>query len=80
MIDATHVIFPHGAGGTNLLFAPPPCKVLEILQEGNIQNHYAILSSHLGHSYSHDVAESAPPDMKIDVDVIAEYVKAWVRD
>jgi hypothetical protein len=37
MIDATHVIFPHGAGGTNLLFAPPPCKVLEILQEGNIK-------------------------------------------
>jgi len=48
--EAECVVGPHGAGLSNLLFAPP-CRVLE-LGVGPPRRHYRVLAAALGHEYA----------------------------
>lgn len=50
--QAKFVIATHGAGLANLIFAPPPCAVMEIFGADFIASHYWSLCHDLGHSYS----------------------------
>jgi hypothetical protein len=43
---------PHGAGLTNMLFAPQGARIIEILPENKILATYFMLAKSLGHSYS----------------------------
>jgi len=43
--EAEHIIAPHGAALTNLVFAPPTCRVLELFAANYLYPHYQNLSA-----------------------------------
>jgi hypothetical protein len=55
--DAAQVVGVHGAGLTNILFAPRDCAVLEILPPLSAVPDYWLLASSLGQSYSALIAD-----------------------
>lgn len=54
---ASHVVGVHGAGLTNVLFAPPGAKVLEILPPFVATQDYWLLCAQAGHFYRALIAE-----------------------
>lgn len=67
------VLAQHGAGLTNMLFAPSGCRVLEIHGPDVTRFHYWIMACVLGHSYDCFVGErvramskTAEPDFRVD--------------
>jgi capsular polysaccharide biosynthesis protein len=56
--EADVVIGPHGAGLTNILFAPHTAKVLEIFPANKLKNTYFLLATSLGQTYRPLVGEA----------------------
>lgn len=54
--QAAAVCGPHGAGLTNILFAPPGARIVEIFPATRIPGHYLALGKVLGHSHSAIIA------------------------
>ena len=52
LAGAEWIIAPHGAALTNMVFAPPGCKVVEIFDPGFTNPCYRLLSARCAHSYS----------------------------
>jgi len=52
LAGAEWIIAPHGAALTNMVFAPPGCKVVEIFDPGFTNPCYRLLSARCSHSYS----------------------------
>ena len=52
LAGAEWIIAPHGATLTNMVFAPPGCKVVEIFDPGFTNPCYRLLSARCSHSYS----------------------------
>lgn len=50
------IISPHGAGLTNMGFAPPNCKIIEIFSSNYVNKCYWYLASLLGHQYAYIVS------------------------
>jgi hypothetical protein len=49
--SAEAIVGPHGAGLTNILFAPPSARVIEIFPAGKVKNTYFLLAKSLGQTY-----------------------------
>jgi capsular polysaccharide biosynthesis protein len=49
---ASAVVAPHGAGLTNILFAPADCRVLELFASRGGTATYKVLATALGHDYT----------------------------
>lgn len=49
--EASHIIGPHGAGLTNILFAPPGAVLLELQMDAYVQWSFRRLAGLLGHCY-----------------------------
>lgn len=71
--EASHVVGVHGAGLTNILFAPRDCAVLEILPPLVATRAYWILASAIGQRYSAVIADDATGIPRPDY-------KTWVHD
>jgi capsular polysaccharide biosynthesis protein len=50
---AAAVCAPHGAGCTNIVFAPAGCKVLELFADNFLNGCYEALSASAGHDHRH---------------------------
>jgi capsular polysaccharide biosynthesis protein len=74
--EAECVVGAHGAGLTNLLYAPP-CHVLELFA-GTPKPHYRLLSVACGHDYLDPVVGEAPKnaDFAVPVDAIVARLEA----
>ena len=74
--EAECVVGAHGAGLTNLLFAPP-CHVFELFA-GTPKPHYRLLSAACGHDYMNLVAGDAPKnaDFAVPVDALVARLDA----
>lgn len=57
--SAEAVVGPHGAGLTNILFAPPDCKVLEIFEPAYVPAMYYFLADIIEQEYWYLVARPA---------------------
>lgn len=51
LAGAEWIIAPHGAALTNMVFAPPGCKILEIFNPSFTNPCYRMLSARCGHKY-----------------------------
>ena len=60
--EAAIVVSPHGAGFTNMLFAPPGLVVVDMIEPGMFDWTYVFwtMAEELGHEYWYLVAESVP--------------------
>jgi len=58
--EAGTVVGPHGAAFTNLLWAAPGTRVLEIFEPGSVRRCYWSLCRALGHQHHCGVVESVP--------------------
>lgn len=58
--SAEAIVAPHGAGLTNLLFAQPGVKLLELFSPHYIEPYYWVLSEYAGADYYCMVGEAAP--------------------
>jgi hypothetical protein len=56
---AEAIVGPHGAGLTNLLFAPPECKVLEIFEPAYVPLMYYFIADILHQEYWYLIAQPA---------------------
>jgi len=63
---ADMVVAAHGAGLTNLLFAPAHCRVVEIAVESHLGPTYQILTSLLGQRYGYVRGEEHRRDVWVD--------------
>jgi hypothetical protein len=66
--DASHVIAPHGAGLTNIMFAEK-IKVLELFPASCVLPHYYYLSKSLGHKYKYWCGRDRNKDANFEVDI-----------
>jgi capsular polysaccharide biosynthesis protein len=74
--EAEAIVAPHGAGLTNMLFAPPGCKVADILPSHKLDWSYVFcqMAAALQHDYWYFVTDSVEnpgsrePDMEISLD------------
>jgi hypothetical protein len=49
--SASMVVSPHGAGLSNLLFASPGCKVIELMPESEMRPFFCYIGARLEHTY-----------------------------
>jgi capsular polysaccharide biosynthesis protein len=70
--DAEAVVAAHGAGLSNLLFAPRGTRVIELFGTRDIVPHYYFLSRSLGHVYSNILGDRSnlDDDFEVDLDVL----------
>jgi capsular polysaccharide biosynthesis protein len=82
--EAEVILGQHGAGLTNMLFAPLHCKILEIHGPEVTRCHYLMMASILGHAYDCFVGQvpetSKTPTKEPDflVDLIS--FKSWLKN
>jgi capsular polysaccharide biosynthesis protein len=81
--NAESVVAPHGAGLTNLIFAPPGTSVLELFSRDTIRHCYWALSNELGHHYHFLIGEpvcgqSHEPDIRVDATRLATCLESML--
>ncbi|MBP2316545.1 glycosyltransferase family 61 protein [Azospirillum soli] len=64
--EASVIVGPHGAGLTNMLFAPPGAAVVELWPDVAPLRHFAVLARALGHGYGALRATAADTDRPRD--------------
>jgi hypothetical protein len=69
--SASHVVGPHGAGLTNILFSAPRTRVLEIFPSNKVKNTYFLQAKSLGQSYRAFVGGKGNAREWFSVDVAA---------
>jgi hypothetical protein len=67
--SAEAIAGPHGAGLTNILFAPQSAKVLEMFPPSRVTNTYFLLALSLGQTYRSLIGETGGRKEWFDVDV-----------
>ncbi len=67
---AETVVAPHGAGNTNMLYAPPGARLIEFQEPGLVHVCYWSLCESLGHEYWYLMAEPAA-ESKRGADMVA---------
>lgn len=72
------IISAHGAGLTNMMFAPKGCKILEILPNDVPMPYFMLLSKSLGHKYDYIYGSYIRRDNKYKVDL--NYLNKKVMD
>jgi capsular polysaccharide biosynthesis protein len=85
--ECSVVLAPHGAGLTNILFAPDGCRVLEIHSPDYTRFHFWMMACTLGHSYDCFVgqavetsADPAEPDFRVDLKQFFAWLKVALGD
>jgi len=73
---ADHIVAPHGAGLTNILYAPSSASVLELLPGPQYNSNFFRIASMLGQRYSYiDCGTSYDPEtFTVDTDQLATYL------
>jgi capsular polysaccharide biosynthesis protein len=81
------VLGVHGAGLTNILFAPAGCRVLEIHGPDVTRFHYWVMACTLGHSYDCFVGQAVEgsakcmePDFRVDLKQFFAWLKVALGD
>lgn len=77
------IVSPHGAGLTNILFAPPGTKVIEIFSPHYIEKCFWILASQLELEYGFILGESTPriqeygkrEDIRVDINKLKKVLE-----
>ena len=83
--EAKKVVGAHGAGLTNLLFAPEGCRVLELFPHRGGTGAYISLATALNHDYDLVMAEGLPPrpgereSNELSFTVPLEQVAQWLQ-
>jgi capsular polysaccharide biosynthesis protein len=79
--ESAIILAQHGAGLTNMMFAPPGCRILEIHGPDVTRIHYWMMASILGHKYdcivgdsSSNTAEKGEPDFLVDINQLCKLV------
>jgi capsular polysaccharide biosynthesis protein len=62
--EASHVVGPHGAALTNLLWSPPGCKVFEFFEPATVRRCYWSMCKTLEHHYACGIGEAVPQEKK----------------
>ncbi|RMH11808.1 MAG: glycosyltransferase family 61 protein [Gammaproteobacteria bacterium] len=78
--EARHIIGPHGAGLTNMMFARQ-CTVLELFP-GAPFTHYRWLSASLGHAYGclcGPTERGKHDDFDVDLDMLKKKIEVFIR-
>jgi len=70
---AKFIVGLHGAGLSNMVWADPPCKVLEIFPHGFFNDCYARLALTL--SFEYEYVECAPGSGRIPIDIVTGKIK-----
>ena len=65
--QAELIVAPHGAGLTNLIFAPMGCKVVELVAESHISPCYLLIASALHQRYGYVCGSQHGRDMNVDI-------------
>jgi Glycosyltransferase 61 len=65
--EADHVIGPHGAGLTNMIYARDDAILCELMPAREIRNHYELLCGRLKIQYARVLCESVGADMRVDI-------------
>ena len=68
--QASWIVGPHGAGLTNIMFAPPGCTVVEFMPDVLCRPHYWGLATSLGQRYGMMVVPGASYFADLDVDPV----------
>jgi hypothetical protein len=82
--SASHIVAPHGAGLSNLLFSQAGKQVLEIFEKGTLRRCYWTLANtknidytcYVGNSVGIDIPGEA--DIEIDLHVFETYFEGWL--
>jgi hypothetical protein len=77
--DAEVIVGPHGAGLTNILFAPPDCKVVELSIESHYSPSYLMIASILGQPYGYVRCPSDRRDLVVDPGGVRTVLEALGR-
>jgi hypothetical protein len=64
------IVAPHGAGLTNILYAPSDCRIIELVVESHNSDSYLIVSSILGQRYGYVRCREQGRDMVADVSAV----------
>ncbi|NEQ07443.1 MAG: glycosyltransferase family 61 protein [Moorea sp. SIO4E2] len=82
--NSSAIIGPHGAGFTNMIYAPKGISVVEITT--NLPIHYLIMARQLGHKFSRFkailVSEKTlhPTDMHVDIKAFSKLLNSVVKN
>jgi len=73
---------PHGAGFTNMLFAPPGLKVVDLIDPNRLSHAYVFwsMAEEIGHEYWYLVADPVPgttgeDDTSVPLDKLAATIE-----
>ncbi len=64
LAEAAVVIGPNGSAMTNLVFAPPSCRVIELFAPASVVVYSWMLSAHAGHDYTAIISRGPRPSPK----------------
>jgi capsular polysaccharide biosynthesis protein len=84
MRSARVIVGPHGAGLTNLVFAPKPGVVIEVIPAywySDTKSAFRVLAQIAGHNYCAVVSHDTNPqtmDWKIDVDAVVAVARRFL--
>jgi capsular polysaccharide biosynthesis protein len=63
--DAEVIVSPHGAGLTNMLFARPGCRVVDLVGRKLYSTCYLMMASALGHAYGYVACTDVGRDLRV---------------
>ncbi len=82
MRDAELIIGAHGAGLANIAFAPPSCRVIEIISPARLWPTYRAIAARARQTYSfvlgHNADDEAPYDFAVDIAKLVHTVEQVV--
>ena len=80
--EAEAVVAVHGAALTNILFAPPGCRVVDIRPTGEwVTSVFAILARNTGHEYCEVLGSGfTSGEFRVEIDSVKPYLRARGAD
>jgi capsular polysaccharide biosynthesis protein len=67
---ADMIVAPHGAGLTNIMFAPAHCRVVELAVETHCTASYLVIASAVGQRYGYVMCEPRGRNLFVRVDAV----------
>jgi hypothetical protein len=76
--NAVAVVAPHGAGLSNIVFAPPGTTVIEVLVKHSVNLCYMTLSYYLGHRYHGMLSKSNSNALKANIPYLDNVLRTFL--
>jgi hypothetical protein len=73
------VLAPHGAGTTNILFAPPDCLLIELMGPGFVSTCFMVVASAVGQRYGYVRCDERDRDLVVDTAAARRVVDDLIR-